>query len=233
MSELGIREGAVGEQPMQASKWIQVQLLLDADEMQDLFDHLGDFKIYRCGCVLAKGEGNISRQAFLDCYRSYVAHLKEGKVPPESTYSPFFTSILTLSSDCLFMLPLGEKQQMIRPAKPIIQLQSHEMDYSSVDGKFRSMVFGGESILWGLQLSYPQLYQNPETMEVEKVLEDPKHINTPLFRQLQHWVRLNTIPTPFLIDGHKTNVPMRLGKRCISWINQHPQLRKKGITVAA
>lgn len=230
MSEL--RDGAFGEQPMQASKWIQIQLLIDGDEIQDLFNSLGEFEIYRCGCILPRGEGKVDRKIFLDCYQSYISSLKAGKIPSEQEYAPFFSSILTLASDCLFVLPVGEKQQILRVAKPIVQLQSHEMDYSVVDGKFRSMVFGGESILWGFQFSYPQLYLNPQTKEIEKVFDNPNHVNTQLFRRMQQWTRTHTIPTPFLVNNIKINVPMRLGKFCLSWINMHPQLRKKGITVA-
>lgn len=229
MTELQI---STSGRPMQASKWIPIQMLVDDEEIKDLFNQLGNFDIYSCGCLLQKGEGKITHQAFLESYHSYLSALKEGKIPQESAYAPAFSSILTASSDCIYAQHIHNDRTMLRASKPIIQLQSHEMDYSSADNKFRSMVFGADCILWGIQFSYPQLYENPETHEVEKVFENPKYVNTELFRILQRWTRENTIPAPFMVNGAKINGPMRLGKQCLSWINSHPQLKKKGILIA-
>jgi hypothetical protein len=66
---------------------------------------------------------------------------------------------------------------------------------------------------------------------VEAVKETPSFPNTVLFHQIQRWMRGATIPTPFLVDGKGVNVPLRLGKRCLSWINTHAQLKAKGIRV--
>lgn len=227
-----IRSGKSNEKPLQASKWIQIQMLIELDEMTSLFTALGNFEIYRCGCVLKKGEESVSREAFLDCYRTYLSFLKEGKIPPESLYTPIFSSVFTTTTDCLFALPVGDDRQIIRVSKPLVQLQAHQMGYSTSDGKFHSMTFGMDSIQWGIQFSYPQLVQNSETYDIEKVMEIPGSPNRDLFRQIQAWMRSHTIPTPFLVEDHKINVPMRIGKQCLSWINQHPQLRKKGIAVA-
>lgn len=226
-----IRQGTIQEKPLQSSMSLQIQVLIDSEEMEAFFKNLGDFEIYRPGNIVKKGDEKVSHPAFLDCYRSYVNFLKEGKIPPQEEYVSLFSTIWTTSSDCLFALPVQENRHIIRLAKPVVQLQSHEMDYSPHDGKFHSMIFGADSILWGIQISYPQLYVNPETQQVEKTLEDLRLPNTQLFRRIQQWVRQNTIPTPFSVLGKKIHVPMRIGKQCLSWINQHPQLRKKEITV--
>jgi hypothetical protein len=48
---------------------------------------------------------------------------------------------------------------------------------------------------------------------------------------MQQWVRSHTIATPFEVEGKKVNVPIRLGKECLSRINSHPQLQAKGLRV--
>lgn len=218
------------EGAMQASKWLQSQVLLSGDEMETLFEALGSFYIYQIGSVLKRGEEWVPRQIFLDKYRDYVAALQQGQIPEDSLYSPFFSSVFTTTSEALYAISIGDDQQLIRISRPVIQLQAHRMDYSSADGKFRSMTYGTESILWGIQFSFPQLFQDNRSLEIKQVsgLAFP---NASLFQILQRWVRHHTVPTPFLVDGVKINVPMRLGKQCFSWINQHPQLKKKGLFV--
>jgi hypothetical protein len=215
---------------MEASKWLHVQALLEMDEIIQLFKVLGDFKMYRIGAVLESHETEMSRDDFLDCYKSYISTLKEGKIPQELDYRPAFTSVISVSPDMLEIMPLENSKQIIKVVKPVIQIQVHRLGYSQVEEKFRPMVKGKESITWGIQFAYPQLFQEFE--EVYKVDESDLFPNTQLFHTLQKWIRQNTIPTPFLVDGKKINVPIRLGKNCFSWINHHAQLIEKNIKVS-
>jgi hypothetical protein len=215
---------------MEASKWLTVQALLDIDEIEELFQILRNFKLYIIGSVIDINETEMPLEKFLNVYRSYVNALKEGIVPNELEYRPIFTSVVSASSDFIKSVPVNEGKQIIRVVKPVIQLQPHRLGYSVVEEKFRPMVKGKDSIAWGIQFSYPQLYQEGE--EVIKVDASELFPNTALFHILQKWMRQKTIPTPFIVDGKKMNVPIRLGKNCFSWINRHPQLIEKNITVA-
>ena len=217
---------------MQATKWLKVQLLADATEMEGLFTALGDFSICISGAVVPKGGGEIPQKAFLKVCEKYIETLKAGQVPLESLYRQMFSTVFNKDPNALFTVQVGADRQLLRVAKPVIQLQPHSMDYSPYDGKFRTMVYGMDSILWGIQFSYPQLFQDPETKEPENVDESERFPNTTLFKGLQRWIRNQTVPTPFIVQGKKINVPMRLGKKCLSWINRHPQLAAKHIQVA-
>ena len=218
-------------EPMQATKWLKIQLLIDAGEMENLFTALGPFEIFIAGAVTDKGGGKVAQEDFLKVYSQYIQTLKAGKIPLESDFRQFFSSVFTKDNGALFTMPLGSEKQLLRLAKPVIQLQPHSLDYSTHDQKFRAMVYGLESVLWGLQFSYPQLFQDPETKDALQVDVSPYFPNTELFRNLQRWVRGHTVPTPFLVEGKKINVPMRLGLNCLEWINHHPQLSKKNIQV--
>lgn len=217
--------------PMQATKWLKVQLLISGSEMASLIKALGSFDIYIAGAVTIKGGGRTTQEQFIKTYHSYADALEQGKLPKDADYRPLFSAVFTKDPNSIYTVPVGTDRQLWRIARPVIQLQPHSLDYSTHDGKFRPMVFGSESILWGLQFSYPQLFQDPATKEVYNVNENPSFPNTELFKNLQRWIRSQTIPTPFLVDEHKINVPMRLGKRCLRWINQHPQLLHRHIQV--
>ena len=159
-----------------------------------------------------------------------ISGFKEGFLD-EVLYRQTFSSVFTVSSDSVYALPVGTDRRLIRVSRPVIQLQSHALDYSPHDEKFRAMVFGIDSVLWGIQFSYPQLFLDSRTKEAKAVVENGEFPNTRFFHTLQRWIRHHTIPTPFFVEGKRINVPIRLGKECLSWINNHPQLIKKNIKV--
>lgn len=237
MKPIPLRQSSPAEQPLQASKWLQSQALLSRQELASLFQFLeqslAPFSLYACGVVCQQGAGEVSQQEFLDSYDSYIKQLMQGQPPDLSLYRSLFSPAMTVTSDALFAIPVGEDRQLIRAAKPVVQLQANNIHYSTIDKKFHSMIFGIDSIAWGLQFAYPQLYQDPHTKQAEIVKKSAAFPNTALFQLLQKWMRQHTIPTPFIAEGILTNVPMRLGKECLSWINQHPHLIQKNIRVKA
>lgn len=215
---------------LQASKWLKVPLLIEVDEMKALISHLDPFWIFLVSGVFPLDKGALSPKEFLDFYQVYVESLKRGEMPDESKFRQPFSSVWTVTTDALYSFPVGVNQQLIKVEKPVIQLQPHRFEYSPLDGKFRSMVFGKDSVWWGVQFSYPQLYQD-EHLQIMQVKDTEYFPNTAFFKKLQKWVRDNTVATPFMIEGKRVNVPIRLGKNCFSWINNHPQLSGRGLSV--
>lgn len=230
-----LRQSTSAEKPLQASKWLQTQALINENELarllQTLEETVGPFFLFSCGAVCPNGQGEINKENFINIYASYIQELKNGTLPDLLKNRSLFSPVITTTTDALFQIPVGEDKRIIRVSNPVIQLQAHHLDYSTVDKKFHAMVFGNNSIPWGIQFSYPQLYQDNTTKEVEMVRKSQKFPNTALFQALQKWMRQNTIPTPFIAEGKQMNVPMRLGKECLSWINQHPSLQEKNIQV--
>ncbi len=218
---------------LQCSKWLSSSVLLDAQEMQELMQALGDFWIFRVSGILQTSEGEISKEEFLDCYFHYIEALKNGQPPfTDPRLQSYFSAVFTSSSDALYEVALPGGQKLIKIGRPVVQLQKHRFNYSKADGKFRSMGMGQESIQWGIHFSYPQLYQDG-ALQVKEVRGQEEFPNTALFKRLQKWVRDHTAPTPFMVNGKRINVPIRLGKNCFDWINHHPQLKGKGLTVLA
>jgi hypothetical protein len=214
----------------QASRWQKCPLLLDPAEMEELLAVLKEFWIVQTGGLIQIGQEIISHKAFLEVYRQYIAAIKQGEPLADSYVRPYFSSVITSFLEALYAVPINESQCLVKVQLPVLQLQTHRFDYSSADGKFRSMVLGYESIHWGIQFAYPHLYQD-ENFQVFTVKEGAKFPNTTLFKSLQQWVRSKTIATPFEIQGKRVNVPIRLGKQCLSWINTYPQLQAKGLRV--
>jgi len=218
------------EAPMQASKWLKLPVLLDSHEMEALFKYLGEFFIVQTSGIMPLGKELISKEEFLDCYFKYVMSLKNGEIPKDPRINTYFTAVFSISPHALYKVRIDSARQMVQVKLPILQLQNHRF-ICGTDKKFHSMIFGPQSISWGIQFSYPQLYQNKE-MQALKVGEGADFPNTQLFKALQRWIRENTRPTPFIIDNDRlVNVPIRLGKSCFEWINDHCQLATANLKV--
>lgn len=215
---------------LQASKWQKCPLLIEVNEMRELLAALGQFWMVQISGLVPLGQEIISQEAFLDVYHQYIAALKRGEYSQDPRIRSYFSATFTTVLEALYIVRMNEKQGLVKVQQPVVQLQAHRVDYSPVDGKFRSMVLGYESIHWGLQFAYPHLYQD-EHLQVFTVREGTQFPNTVLFKRLQQWVRSHTIATPFEVQGQRINVPIRLGKQCLSWINAHPQLQSKGLRV--
>ena len=176
--------------------------------------------------------GSFPRADFLAIYGRYVDGLASGQAIGEDITRSAFSTLWSRGPDQLSVTALGEDEQLIRPEDPVVQLRPHRFSYSTHDKKFRSMVLGGDSISWGIQFAYPQIVQDPHTQEITPITDQAKFPNTSLFKTLQRWVRHNTLPTPFIVDGQRTYVPIRLGHSCFSWIHRHPQLGSLQVEVS-
>lgn len=217
------RCSATAVAPLKASKWNHIQLLIDAEEMTSLLSALQPLHIFSCMGARPIGENVLTHEAFVAAWRQYIAFLQSGEMD-EKQLRFYQTVIMTEALDAVVALDIGNGKEIISAVAPVVQGQMHRFAYSSVDKQFRSMVFGPQTISWGMQFSYPQLFEDPHTGEIGK---GSASANFVLFRKIQQWVRYNTVPTPFL----SVRVPMRLGNRCFSWINTHKDLVKQGLNI--
>lgn len=216
---------------LQVSKWLKIQVLLDSDEMQELLAALGPTHFVVVSEPVHADDAVIAPDTFLLKYTEYVQYLKQGQVPPVEEFRKLFSCALSSTLDAFYAIAAGKDKYLVKPLKPVVQLQAHHFFYSDLDRKFHPMVLSEESISWGVQFSYPQLFQDPKTRKVVKVTDTPEFPNTALFSKLMKWMRSSTMPTPFEVDGARVNSPIRIGKKSLAWIKNHPRLKEKGITI--
>jgi len=217
---------------LQVSKWIKTQVLLDVDEMQQLLQALGSVFFVVTSEPVAADEAVILPDDFLKKYTDYIHLLKQGQVPSVNEYRRCFSCALSSSLETFYAVAAGTDRFLIRPKKPVVQLQAHQFFYSDIDGKLHPMVLSAESISWGLQFSYPQFFQDPVSRQIIRITDSAHFPNTALFTKLAKWMRSHSLPTPFEVKGVRINSPMRIGKQSLAWIKSHPQLKQKDIQVA-
>lgn len=217
--------------PFQASKWLHAALLCETYELQNLFAALGSKKIVSLASVNKENEEIISEEKFLKNYSIYLELLKNKKSILPSQLHQWFTSGISLDLDHFRKIIVGENENIIRIVKPVLQIKPHWFDYSEMDQKIRSDTFSLDNISWGLQFSYPQIFEDPQTKVIHKVLNEDNFPNTILFKTLQKWMRENSYATPFVVGSYRLNAPIRISKACLPWINSHEGLLNRGMQV--
>lgn len=187
--------------PFQAAKWVRIPLLLSTSEMEALLQILPKWIVPLSG-VIEEEKQVISQKEFLAFYDAYVQQLDAG------VKRPAIDRRLT----CAFSNDLGNFRAspvsngvLIRVIRPVLQVQPYMIHYSEPLKKFIDTTHTQDSFAFGLAFSTPQLFQNPETKDIEKKID-------PIFKSLQKWSREMTIPTPFLVDGKIINFSSRIGK---------------------
>ena len=209
---------------MQATKWLKLPLFLDASELQALFDYLGQIAIIPLSGVFPKGKEELSFSNYIALYSQYLERLHKGD------YSDPDKKLITAWT--LDPQDVEERQVatgfLVKPLRPVIQVQPYWLNYSETDGKFHEMAFSKESLAWGLLFSFPQLFQESKTLDIVKVKE-PEFPNAGLFKALQRFSREATLPTPFTTPAGQVNFPARIGKKMLPQAALMPQLQSKGL----
>ncbi len=210
------------EGPYEAAKWLKIQVLADASEIASLFQRLGAIELYLLGTPSPQEELCFSQESFLAAVQRWTDKLQRGEALSQADFRSTLACGMTLDRDCFWLQELQGERFLAKIKQPVVQIQAHFFTVAQEEKTFHSMVFGKESIFWGVQFSYPQIFMDPQSGDFKKV--DSSFINTKLFQEIRRWSRDETRATPFLLRDEKINVPIRLGKNCFSWISKHPQL---------
>lgn len=211
------------------SKWLKTQVLLDSKEMRACLEALSPVEFYNVSSIAARDQLDISHATFLKAYEKYVTALKQGMIPEIDR--PIFSSVATVEPDAIYAAEIQPGRWMAKLGKPVVQLQHHRFFASKIDHKVHPMVMSPESIYWGLQFAFPQIFFDGSGGNYTKTSDETLFPNSGLFNKLLKWLRTCSVPTTFIWDDHKVSTPLRLGKECFTWIENHPQLKEQGIKV--
>lgn len=212
----------------QGSKYLKVQVLCDAEELEVLFRE--KFWLFPL-TGLTDGQP-LEPAFFLREYAAWIEGMKQGKIPADAELRRLLACAMTADLEALWLQSVPESRSgpkyLMKIAQPVVQVQAHFFTYSDLDGVFRPMTMGPGSIFWGLQFSFPQIYQNPKTMEL---LEVEESANSALFDRIRTWARETTRATPFSVGGKRVNATIRIGKKSLAWAGSHPQLVGRGLGI--
>ncbi len=213
---------------MQATQWLKLPLFLDETELSALFEALEAPFIVSLSGVFPQGKKVLTAEEYLSLYTHYLEEaLSERECRPDK----LLVSAWSRSLDAIEerVVPNGF---LVRPKRPVLQVQPYWLNYSERDGKFHEMALSRDSLPWGLLFSFPQLFQEPDSLEIVKVKE-PEFINVGLFKALQRFSRSYTVPTPFETPLGRVNHPARIGKRLLKRASNMAKLLEKGLALCS
>ncbi|MBM3199142.1 MAG: hypothetical protein FJZ58_07830 [Chlamydiae bacterium] len=210
---------------LHTSKPLKQAVLLTMQEMEDLFrEELSPFFLISASGLVKESSWNIGLEDFFLQYHQYLEWMKQDKGLPANTLRNFFSLMLSASLDVFYAIKMGPEKCLIKPRLPIIQIQMYHCFFSLLDHKMYPMVIHPNSFAFGLQFSYPQIYEDPHTHQYAKVLQEERFPNTPLFKALVSWMRRHT--KPVILKAHKA-MPFRIGKNAEHLLESHLGLQSR------
>ncbi len=209
---------------MQATKWLKLPLFLNVHELNDLLAFLGEVLLVPLSGVFKEGLEVLAPSQFTALYEEYFNRLMNGEAP-----NPDRKLVTAWTYDVKDIeVRAVETGVLVRPKAPVVQVQPYWLNYSERDGKFHEMALSTDSMGWGLLFSFPQLFQEPDTLEIVKV-QGERFPNCELFKKLQSFSRSRTVPTPFITPDGPLNHPARVGKECLNEAKTMPQLARRNL----
>ncbi len=222
-----IRTSSLEEEGVfRASKWLKHAILLNTEEMRSLLSLVDPFFLIPASGVLPDADWQVSLEEFLKQYQTYLKWMESDPALPPPPLRRFFSLMLSSSLDVFYSMAVAPGKKIIKASLPVIQIQLYHCFFSSFDHQIRSMVLSPESFGWGIQISYPQIYEDPKTHQYSKVLlEEDKFSNSKAFKEMVSWLRKNTQPVPLQEEG-RAYAPFRIGKQSLEKRQTHLGLQK-------
>lgn len=207
------------------AKWLHHAVLFSESELEDFLSCLGPCFFLPLAEPVSQGSWCVRKEVVIDRYREYLEMVRNQSDLPSSTVRRFFSLGLTSSLEDVYALPLSGDRIFIKPCRPIVQVQLYRC-YFSAEKKFHPMILHPNSFSFGLQFSYPQIYEDPHTHQFSKVLQDVTFSNTKVYKNIVSWIRSHTKPFTVVADGIVIPAPFRVGKGGEDPLSYHLGLKR-------
>lgn len=205
------------------SRWVSLDFLLDLSEMEMLLKELEPSLLLSSTPMGKNNPFYLEKKTFLEAYSYYISKLKNQKIPEISRYKSLFYFFITQDLENIYRHEVIKGREVLKIYKPTLLVKPISLQYSKVDHSVRVGPLNPNGILWGLQVSFPQLMQEGGSPDI-KTINPQVNENANLFKTLRRWIRAQTKPVSFKVQNEKIILPIRLGKNCSCWISKHPQL---------
>ncbi len=194
------------------AKWVSHTVLFSLSGLQELLTAINPYFLLPMAEPVAKERWCISQETLLEQYKRYLEEIKSSAALPAIAMRRFFSLTLTSSLEDVYAVSLAKERIFIKPRRPVIQIQLYRC-YLSPAGEFHPMILHPDSFSWGLQFSYPQIYEDPHTHQFFKVLLESEFNNTRTFKSIVSWIRTHTKPVPLSVKEKVLHAPFRIEKK--------------------
>lgn len=214
------------EGKFQASKWMHVRLFLSKKELEALFHHLGSFDLVSLSKLSSIEDLIIAPDLFFSLYQEYLLALKRG----QKTDKKVFSLAMVEDPESLFFAQLKPSLFAARLKKPCIQISLVEFSYDEELGECFFNQHAKDGISCGLQFSFPQFYEDPETRKQNVHFKDLSFSHTALFKALQQWMRNHTKPLSLYKGKNVIKTGIRVGLDGAELLKEHAEFKKQAFS---
>lgn len=209
----------------EVSKFLTLPMLLLPSELEDLWAHLGKVEIFDISRITSSQDSLAFGQL-----REWMEEYDQSLLGKQKIRS-LGALALTRDRNALSMQQISEERWIIKPCLPVVTMREHTFIYGE-DKRFHSHIHGEKAIRWGIELSFPQLFVDGESRQVHHTLKEPQFVNAEVFRRAMQWMRRQTRPVPFEINGVKKWATFRIGLQ--AWERETPMydLEASGLKLA-
>lgn len=213
--------------PLQVSKWMDFSVLLSDKELQDLFSFLSDFFLYSLGQI--SDQALVFPSTFLAHYKKYQNALQSADIPDRLEVNRNLSVWMTREKEAMDLQLIPQNRMMASAVIPAIRIQHHQFHFSREDQQIRSRVVGN-TVSWGIQISYPQLWINQQGVLVNLKKQDPLG-NASLFQSIGRWMRKKTRPAPLFFEKKRITHSVRIGFEALQWAEKIQELNHFGLKI--
>ncbi len=194
---------------LQASKWLEIPMLLTPDDFLKMLVFLEGTILSPLGNLVNENELCIDPLELSKVYANVCQLAFENKLISRDLIKKLSLRIICKKEN-LIACELAQGRFIVHEQVPAIKMQALFLNYSKEENKIRSRVLGANQIFWGVELSFPQIYQDPLTFKMKdswNITEESK-----LFKSLQKWAREHTKPSKFQFDKVSQSTAFRRSK---------------------
>jgi len=202
---------------MHCSKWIRHAVLFDIDELEQWMELLSSCYFFSPVYRVSSSHWQVEKTQLWKEYNKYLDWIASQNTIPSLSLRNNFTLLISDVLDDFYAVRAGEDQYFIRARRPVLHMQLFHCFFSFLDQKFHPMAMHEDSFTFGLQLSYPQFYEDPDTGVFHKVLLEDSFSMTSMYRRLAKWLRHHTTPVVIRKGEEKMVAPFRQGKNGRDW----------------
>lgn len=214
------------------SKWMNFQLLLNESELLELFKEI---EVQHLLCLSHVGiyeDLYLSKQNYLNLYAKYLELLQKDTILESREIIKKLNVAIAYDFQDFYKIPLPDDKILIKMKSPSIQIKPFHFVYNHELEKFLPNVCSSSTIYFGLEISFPQIFQDPKTFVIKHIFKDQKLKSAQQFKKIRSFVRDHTQPARFQIKDNVKVATFRIGKKCINFAKSCPALKKEGLLIA-
>lgn len=195
------------------SKWIHLTFFISEKEWEVLLSQFPELLLFSLKNPQKESEIIKDNAFFLSAYKEDVQKFLKGE--KLSCYKDIFPFALTADPSDLGLKRVDGDRVLVSIRKPLLLVRPHFFSLSQIDKKITK----GKNIFWGTQLSYPLVYIDPDTHEIQ---EGMKAKNGAIFKAIRKWLRKNTHYVSILSNQEKIECPYRISREIYRSIQEMP-----------